>query len=652
MTSSKLFSKAGLVVLALCTLLLVGLLNIALKGLRVDLTEDQLYTVTEGTVNTLRNLENPVTLELFFSDKLTTDIPQLRDFARRVRELLEEMALKSNGKVTLRTIDPEPFSEEEDRAAELGLGSRPIGLGGPEIYFGLAASNAQGNSEVIEFIQSEREQYLEYDVVKMLHIVGRDSAPRVALLAGLQVNGGFDMQTRQPTPPWMAVSQLQQLFDVVTLSNGFDRVADDVDVVVLIHPPELEPASQYALDQFVLRGGNLIAFVDPNADQAGGNNPMMPNPGAANRSSNLPALFKSWGFQLVEDKVLGDARNALQVGGRNGQPVRHLGILGFDANAFASDDMITNDLSLLHFGSAGVIQPLAESSTEFSPLLISSEQSMLLDANKFEFLFDPQSLFDGFTPDGERHVLAARVTGPVATAFPDGPPEKESEEPAGDESSAEESSADDDPADAESGTDDEQAEPLPAHLARSAEDINVIVVADTDFLSNRLWIQVQSFFGQQIGSPFADNGNFFVNAVDNMIGNTDLISIRSRGQYVRRFEVVDELRLNAERNFRAQEESLQRSLSETEQKLSELQAQKEGENSEEVLTLSPEQLAEVERFEQEKLSIRKQLRKVQHQLGSDIERLGTQLKLINIGLVPLLLTILALVFRAVQRRSA
>lgn len=653
MTSRKLFSKAGLIALALATLLVVGLLNLVLKGARVDLTEDQLYTVSEGTVSMLQSLEHPVTLELFFSDKLTTDLPQLRDFARRVRELLEEMAIKSDGNVKLSVIDPEPFSEQEDRASELGLRSTPLSLGGPEIYLGLAASNNNGTSEVIEFLQPDREQYLEYDVAKMLHIVGRDKTPKVAMLSGLQVSGGFDMQTRQPTPAWMATSQLQQMFDVTTLQNGFDAIADDVDVLILIHPPELEPKSEYAIDQFVLRGGNLIAFVDPNAEQAGGANPMMPSPGAADRSSNLKKLFNAWGFELAEGKVLGDVQNALEVGGRTGRPVRHLGILGYQQNAFPGEDIVTNDLNLLHFGSAGVLQPIADSNVSFSPLVLSSEQSMLIDASKFEFLFDPASLFEGFIPDGEHYVLAARVTGAVDTVFPDGAPAEETEEQA--EEANGEATSEADSATSEAASDDEaeeQAQTPAVHLTRSQEDINVIVVADTDFLSNRLWIQVQNFFGQQIGSPFADNGNFLINAVDNMIGNADLIATRSRGQYVRRFERVDELKLIAEQNFRKQEEALQLSLSETEAKLTELQASKDGEDGEEVLTLSPEQVAEVERFQSEKLSIRKQLREVQHQLGSDIEALGTQLKLINIGLIPLVLTVLALLFRSVRRKKA
>lgn len=655
MKASKLSDKAGLLFLAAITLVAVAIINIFLKGARIDLTADKLYTVSAGTEEVVAKVENPVTLQLFFSDGLTKDVPQLRDFARRVRELLEELAVKSGGKVKLQVIDPEPFSEQEDRAAELGL--QPVALtpGAPEIYFGLAAVNDKGTQEVIEFIQPNRERYLEYDIAKMIYIVGRDKTPKAGLIAGLQVNGGFDMATRQPTPAWMAITQLGQLFELTTLQDGVDAIAEDIDVLVLVHPQNLQAKTRYAIDQFALRGGNLLVFVDPNAEQAGGGNPMMMQQ-PVDKASNMPDLFKRWGVEMAENKVVGDARHAMQVGSPgNGRPVRHLGILAYQSNSFPADDMITNDLQLLHFASAGALQKVDDAETRFTPLVVSSEQSMLLDAEKFNMLFDPSSLFQGFQPDGIQHVLAARVQGPIKTAFPDGPPEEEVAED-DDSKNADENAvaeADSEKSAAKTEDDNEQSEaekkqPV-EHLQKSAVDANIIIVADTDVLSNRLWVSIQDFFGQQIGSAFADNGSFLTNAVDNLIGNADLISIRGRTEYTRRFDRVDALRREAEANFRRQEESLQQRLSQTEEKLSALQEKKEGE---EKLTLNPEQVAEIENFQQEKLKIRKQLREVQHQLGSDIERLGMQLKLINIALIPVLLTVVALVFRRKRRAAA
>ncbi|MGI9286656.1 MAG: GldG family protein [Pseudomonadales bacterium] len=652
MKASKLSDKAGLLLLAAVTLVVVAVVNTFFKGARVDLTADNLYTVSAGTKKMLTNVQNPVTLKLFFSDSLTNDVPQLRDFARRVRELLDELALRSGGKVELQVIDPEPFSEEEDAAAELGLQSAALTPGAPEIYFGLAATNEKGAKEVIEFIQPNRERYLEYDIAKMIYIVGRDKTPKAGLLAGLQVNGGFDMATRQPTQEWMSVSQLNQLFDVTNLQDGVDAISEDIDVLILLHPQNLQEKTRYAIDQFALRGGNLLVFVDPNAEQAGGANPMMQQP--VERGSDLPDLFKSWGVELIAKKVVGDAQHAMQVNsGASRGPVRHLGILAYQRDSFPADDMITNDLKLLHFASAGALQKINDATTRFTPLVVSSKQSMLLDAEKFNSLFDPNTLFQGFKPDGTQHVLAARVQGPIESAFPDGAPKADAAEQDENNSGDEAAATDTDSKKAEDGAEQDKAsedkkEPV-EHLAKSKEDSNIIIVADTDILSNRLWVSIQNFFGQQIGSAFADNGSFFTNAVDNLIGNADLISIRGRAEYTRRFDKVDELKREAEANFRRQEEGLQQRLSQTEEKLTALQAKKEGE---EKLTLNPEQVAEVENFQQEKLKIRKQLREVQHQLGSDIEKLGTQLKLINIALIPVLLTVVALVFRSKRRTAA
>ncbi len=652
MKASKLSDKAGLLVLAVVTLLLVAVVNTFFKGARVDLTADKLYTVSAGTKKMLADVQNPVTLKLFFSDSLTNDVPQLRDFARRVRELLDELALKSGGKVTVQFIDPEPFSAQEDAAAELGLQAAALTPGGPEIYFGLAASNEEGAKEVIEFIQPSRERYLEYDIAKMIYITGRNKTPKAGLLAGLEVNGGFDMATRQPTQAWMAINQLNQLFDVTTLQDGVDAIAKDIDVLVLVHPQNLQAKTRYAIDQFALRGGNLLVFVDPYAEQAGGANPMMQQP--VERGSNLPELFKRWGVELIADKVVGDSMHAMQVNsGANQRPVRHLGILAYQRASFPADDMISNDLKLLHFASAGALQARKDATTQFTPLVVSSEQSMLLDAEKFNSLIDPATLFQDFEADGKQYVLAARVQGPIESAFPDGAPKSDEGDASEEEDSKKSKDTDakksaDKAEDGKGDTGEDKKESI-KHLVKSKEDANIIIVADTDVLSNRLWVSVQNFFGQQIGSAFADNGSFFTNAVDNLIGNADLISIRGRGEYMRRFDKVDELKREAEANFRRQEEGLQKRLSQTEEKLNALQAKKEGN---EKLALSTEQLAEIENFQQEKLKIRKQLREVQHQLGSDIEKLGTQLELINIGLIPILLTIAALVFRSKRRAAA
>ena len=685
---NKLFSRAGLLVLALLVIFITALTNYFFKGTRLDLTEDHVYTLSEGTHNLLKGLPGPVTLKLFYSDKQTSNMPQFRNYSNRVQELLQEYVQASAGKLTLEAIDPEPFSEDEDKAAEYGLQAVPLTQGGGnEIYFGLVIVSDENpdKKEVISFLHPDKERFLEYDLSKLVFAVSQKEKPKVGLVSGLQVNGGFDMASRQQTGPWISVSQMEQVYDVQSLGTDFDDIADDIQLLLLIFPQKLSGKARYAVDQFVMRGGHVLAFVDPFAEQAGqggGGFMMGMGMGGGDKFASMPDLFKAWGIEMDTTKVVGDSKYALMVSSRNGRPTRHLGLLGYGVDNLAADDVIMAGLESLNFGTSGHISAVEGATTAFQPLVLSSDQSMLIDASKFNFLSDPKALFEGFKPTGERYVLAARVTGPVKTAFPDGvPPEDEKPEAAADEDDAiddddldmmddegdeidsdieeeeEEESAEPASAPAEEGVvgeegeessePEEPAKPKRPHVAESERPANIIVVADTDVLTDRLWVQVNNFFGQQVVTPFANNGDMLVNMVDNLLGNADLISIRSRGKFSRPFTRVNDLEQQAEASFREKADALNDRLKDTENKLRELQAGKEGE---EKLVLSDEQQQAVEQFQQEKLKIRKDLREVQHQLGKDIEQLGTALKLINILAIPLLLTIIVLLVRN-RRRS-
>lgn len=655
--TQRLFSKAGLLVLALLTLFVTIGVNQLFKGARLDLTEDKLFTLSEGSRNLLKGLDDKATLQLFYSDSQTQELPFLRNYARRVQELLEEYVLASGGKLTLEVIDPEPFSENEDKASEFGLQAVPLGGAGKEAYFGLVITSASDDSrrETISFMHPDKERFLEYDISKLVYAVTQSARPKVGLISSLQVNGGYDMQTRQPSGPWASISQLKQTYDVQELNGSISDVPEDISLLVIIHPKELTEQSRYAIDQFVLRGGNALVFVDPNAesDQSGGGmmGGMMMGMGG-DKSSTLDSLFKAWGVEMDKAQVLADATRALSVGSPSGRPVRHLGILGMAEESFTADDVITANLRSVNFATAGAVKKLADASTDMEVLVKSSTNAMLMGADKFAFLFDPSSLYKDFKPTGEEYALAARVTGSVKTAFPEGRPvEKKPENKEGDKTVEKKAKAAEEEEEEESAAEKTEAKPkaLLPHVAQSEQSINVIIVADTDVLTDRLWVQKNRFFGQEIVQPFANNGDLLINMVDNLLGNADLISIRSRGQFSRPFEKVNELEREAEANFYKKEEELKQQLMETENKLRELQSKKTGEDA---LVLSPEQEQEIEKFVQEKLKIRKALRDVQHQLSKNIEQLGTELKLINILAVPFLVTLIALGFRYTRRRKA
>jgi len=630
-------SGLGLAGLLVALVLIMGGVQ-NLPAWRADLTEDRLYTLSDGTRAILKKMEQPVTLELFFSDKASQELPQLRDYAKRVRELLQEYSLVSGGKIRFNIVDPEPFSEEEDKAAEYGLQGIPATVGGDAIYFGLVGQlstaeeggESEAERQVISFFNQEREAFLEYDISQLIYRLADSSPTVVGVLTNENAMGGYDFAQRRPGETWLVIEQLQKLATVRKLDTQLQQVDDDVDVLMVIHPIGLSEQTRYAIDQYVLGGGKALIFVDPHFEMAAGG--MMAMPAAS--SSDLPTLFRAWGISYDPGQVVGDAKWALRLAaGDNNLPLPHLGILGLQSDSLVNGDITTSNLETINVATVGALAASPDANTRFTALLSSSDLAMPMASSQFVALRDHSQLLKTFEPTGEHYTLAARVQGPAGTAFPEGRPKSPAENSGAE---TEEGAA---ATDIESGGESaggETASPDSEHLAESKEDINVLIVADTDLLTDRLWVQVSNFFGQRVAAPWANNGDFVANAVENLGGSADLISVRSRGTYSRPFERVDELELKAAQRFREQEQLLIEKLEELETKIRQLSQDESGQA---VVTLTPEQQAEVEAFGQKKLQIRKELRQVQHQLNRDIEALEWRMKLINIALVPGLLTL-------------
>ncbi|GAB2492473.1 GldG family protein [Arenimonas alkanexedens] len=601
--------------LALGFVALVALNSVLLRGARLDLTEKRLYTLSEGTRNILGRVEEPVRLKLYYSEHATRDLQQFRVFATRVRELLEEVAARSAGQVTLEVIDPEPFSEAEDQADAYGLQSIPLGTSGDKLFFGLVGLNSTDGETVMPFIQPDKEAFLEYDVAKLISTLSIDRQPVVALISGLPIGPTLDPAGRN-RPGWVVDRQITELFELRRLQGNPSVIADDVDLLMLVHPKELPEQTLYAIDQFVMRGGRLLVFVDPDSEaDESAIDPLDPLSVAIPRSSDLPSLFQAWGIQFDPTRLVLDDKHALQVQpDPNGLPVRHLAVLGLGRDALNADDVVTGELETLNFSSAGALGLSRDSSLVMDALAQSSSASALGDVSAVrDASADPDQLRKNFRAGGQPHVIAARFTGPLVSAFAD-------------------------------RSDDQ-------HLAQSREPVNLVIVADTDVLADRMWVQVNEFLGQPVYNPFASNGDFVYNAVDNLVGNADLIGVRTRATAARPFERVAALRRSAEQRYRSSEQRLQQQLDGLEQQLAALQ--QPGADGQ-AQALSPQQQAEILRFQDEKLRMRKELRDVQHRLNADIESLGDRLKLINIFAMPALVILLALglTWRRWSRRRA
>jgi ABC-type uncharacterized transport system involved in gliding motility auxiliary subunit len=611
----NLYSSGALAVLAVLFVVLTMLTGTLFKGWRLDLTENDLYTLSDGTVAIVEDLEQPIRLRLYFSDSASEDLPQIRRYAQRAWELMQEIAGRSDGRVEIERIDPEPFSEAEDDAARYGLEAVPLNQAGDVLYLGIVGTNAVDGLEVLPFLSPNREASLEYDLARMISTLARPELPRVGLLTGLPMSGGFDMQTAQRTPAWAVHEQWNELFDVTTIQPDATTLPDDLDALVLVHPKDPSAELLYAVDQFVLGGGRLLAFVDPFAEADPGDNPGDPaSRFTARRSSTLGRLLDAWGVRYDDGRFIADLGRALQVTMQQGRPpVRHPAILGLSGDDLSDRDIVTGELNTVNVASAGsLFGPEGEAADEapaFEPLIRSSAQSGLLDAERLRMLSDPTALIDELGLDERRHVLAARISGEAETAYP--------ERAAGEDG-----------------------------LVRGA--IEAIVVADTDLLTDSMWVQRQSFLGSTLLNPFADNGALAVNAVENLLGDADLISIRSRATSDRPFDRVEALRRQAEAELRETEQRLEAELRETEDQLTRLQQQR-GDSDLNILT--EEQEAAIDRFMAQRLEIRQQLRQVRRELDEDIETLGARVKFVNIVLVPLLVTAVALVVAWRRRRA-
>ncbi len=615
----------ALLALAALFIGLTMLFTFLLRVARIDLTESKLYSLAPGTERIVGSLDEPINLYFFFSQEASGESPRLRAYAQRVRELLEEMAQRSGGKLRLSVIDPEPFSEEEDRAAEFGLSAVPVGARGESLYFGLAGTNATDGREVIGFFQPDKEEFLEYDVASLVYRLDHAVRPVVGLIAGVPVEPSFDQFSGGMREGWASIAQLRALVEVKSIGADAGPIGEDVDVLLVIHPQNLPPKTLYAIDQYVLGGGKLIAFVDPKSDSDPAARMGGPMEAGASASSLAPLLDR-WGIQFDTGQVLGDRGLGLTVAMRPGEPPsQHIAIIGLDRESMNADDVVTSALDLVNVMTAGALSKKDGAAIEFEPLLQSSDDAALMPAMRFSFLPDSGALLDGFKPAGKRFVVAARVRGKLKSAYPDGPPEGGNDEEA----------------------DDGKPGSGAAHRAESADEANLIVVADSDVLSDPLWLRSQSLFGQRFDIAWANNGDFLANAVENLAGSSDLISIRGRQSFFRPFTRVDELRRQADERLRAKEQELDRELQDTEKKLSELEAARSDQGS---FMLSPEQEAELERFQQERVRVRRELREVRRGLDVEIERLGSLLKVVNIALVPALLAVGAIVLAVLRRR--
>ena len=633
-----LYSSIGLILMAI---LLIAI-NIIARGIhfRTDLTEDKLYTLSDGSHKILSKLKSPVSLR-FYCTRGKNEMPiSLKSYAKRVEDLLEEYRISSNGKIKIEKYDPLPDSDAEDAAALDGIDGQLLSSG-EKIYLGLAVSSIDTTMS-IPFMSPNNENTLEYDISRLIYRISNPNELVIGVMSSLPVMGSSNNnnpmmppQMSGQKPPWVFISELKKDHEVREVETTVDSIPEDISMLLVIHPKDLPDKTQFAIDQFILRGGKLIGFVDPVSIVDSQNSPPQMRGLQQSNSSSLDKLLNAWGITFDTKKIVADMAYTTEVGGQGGQPQTSPTIISVDNRAMNKEDIVSSSLDnvILAYSGAFSGEPL-EGLTK-SVLIKSSKQSQLVDS--FKAQLPANAISKDFKPEDKEHELAIRLVGKFKTAFPNGAPDKDEDE---DEDEDENVDNKNEASDKEKSSD---------FLTESKEVSAVILVADVDAIHDDFWVRKTSFFGQTIHQLFSDNNNLLQNSVEQLSGDSSLISIRSRGVANRPFLVVKKMQLEAEKKYKEEINRLEEEVAEAQRKINDLQTTKKDQDQR--FILSPEQTKELEKFREKKVEVNKRLKELRKQLRRDIDRLETNLKWYNIGLIPILVSLSGITFGIIRRKK-
>ena len=588
----------------------------ALNGVRVDLTERSLFTISNSTKKVLASIDEPILMRFFFSKAVGESNPDLATHFERVHGLLKRYVSLSNGKIRLEMHQPSPYSTDEDMALAYSLsGVATTGAGEPG-YFGLAAVNSTDDQAVVPFFSLERESFLEYDLTKVVHTLLNPVKKIVGVISTLPVHGRH-APPYGTTPRWPIMGQLDPLFDIHALDAEVRVIPEDVDLLLLIQPTRLTRETLYAVEQFVLKGGRALIFADPFSEAQS----ITARSGRESGNDDINLLLSKWGVVMEPDKVAADIDAArrinMPVNGRL-QVLDYVVWLSLQPKHFNRKDLVTAEMSRINVATPGILKPTRLPKTMVTPLMTTGDRSMRIPVRMVAKANpDAIAMFRDFKSDNQSHMIAARLTGDVRSAFADTPPP---------------------------GISPERKK---NHLSRSKKPIDVIVVADADLLHEKFWADMRIEGDQQVPTPFANNADFLVNALDTLAGGEELMGLRARRESSRPFELVAQIRREAERRYRSKERELIDRINETQDEVDSLLAREGAVIGADVL--STKERTRIDTLRRGILSMRRELRGVQHALREDIEQLDATLKFLNIGAMPIILALLSLLVILVQR---
>lgn len=625
--------------LALAAVILLSV-NLAASSLfgnwKADLTEDKLYTISPGSVAVLKSINEPIKARVYFSRRLGELSTSHARYFERIRSMLEEFSRLSNGKLVLEFLDPEPFSDAEDRAVAAGLTGRRLNAEGEMGYFGLSATNSTDDTELIAFFSPERENFVEYEITKLIHSLSSPEKRRVGIISSLPLEGAENPMTKQQSPPWAIMSQIREFFDVEMMPGDLTEIPNRIDVLLLAQPKELTAQGAYAIDQYVLKGGKVLALIDPMPEASMLHLLEVKGEGRA----ELAKLVKAWGLDFDPTKAAADIRHAQRVQfGRSGDGTvtEFVAWLGLTKDNIDQNDVLSSGIDNINVASAGILKPVSGHTTTITPIVQTSTEAMEISAQRTGIGADPLGLLRGYASGGKALTIAARVSGEAKSAFPNGKPKDDTDLGTGAAAEKKE----------EPQVDPKETDP---NYAGSGQ-VNVIVVADSDMMADQFWAETRQMMGRNIVIPHAHNAAFIVGALENLTGSDDLIALRGRGIKERTFTLVEDLRRDAERQYREKEKALTEKLRTAEQELEKLQAAASAGN----VIVSDKERETIDGFRNQMVETRRELRQVKLALRQNIDRLDGWLKFANIALVPLLIAVGGIgwtVWRSRRRTSA
>ncbi len=600
-----------------------ALINTAFTSSRLDLTQDKLFTLSDGTKKLLSTIDEPIDVRLYYSRRFNEIGPDIARHATRVTELLGEYERLSNGMIRFEVFDPEPFSPEEDLAVSDGLQGLPFDQSGELVYFGVAGTNSTDDTDSIGYLSPERGPFLEYDLTRLVHNLANPDKARITILSDLPLQGTkFDNYKE-----WLIVEGMKQFFDVQFIDREDKKIPEKTEVLVIAAVHTLNPSLTYAIDQFVMKGGRILAFVDPFAESmalAGPQAGQLPPPGVG--IGAMTPLLKSWGVEMPAGKFVANSDDAVRVGfpdPETGQQVAvdYVSWLTLVGDRFSKNDTVSGQLQRIVVSSAGAFLPTKESSIKFEPLIYTSKNSNLMDAFEIAQQPNPITLMKKFQSEDKSYPIAVRISGNIKSLYPDGPPKEVTK------------------------LDKDTTSVDVSHLSETKVPLNAILVGDADFLADRNWARVQEIAGQRLTMPQANNADFAINALDNLRGSQALVGLRGRGLSVRPFEIIKEMRQIADDKFRAREQELLNSISKIEKNIDELKREEQTTG----VILTSAQQNEIDNFRVKMLDSRRDLRQVQRSLRNDVETLENRIRVVNIWAVPVVIAFIAILLAFVRR---